>query len=92
MPDIYRNARIVVCGCGPVGSLAALAAAKRGLEVDVYDLRDGQYIQALSNSDFFFFIKNEMTSNSIEANTSVVNNIFLDLLELALFLKTMCTS
>ena len=33
--------RIIVCGAGPVGALAALYAAQRGAKVSVYELRDG---------------------------------------------------
>lgn len=33
--------KIVVVGGGPVGALAALYSAKRGYEVEVYELRDG---------------------------------------------------
>ena len=37
---------MVVVGAGPVGALAALYAAKRGDNVDVYELRDGeQFLQ-----------------------------------------------
>lgn len=35
--------RTVVVGAGPVGALAALYAAKRGDQVDVYELRNGEY-------------------------------------------------
>lgn len=33
--------KVVVVGAGPVGSLAALYAARRGYEVEVYELRRG---------------------------------------------------
>ena len=42
MPDAVGNINLVICGCGPVGTLAALAAAKRGLNVEVYEMRDGE--------------------------------------------------
>lgn len=35
--------KVVVVGAGPVGSLAALYAAQRGYEVEVYELRNGTY-------------------------------------------------
>lgn len=35
--------KIVVVGAGPVGSLAALYAAQRGHEVEVYELRPGKW-------------------------------------------------
>lgn len=34
--------KIVVVGGGPVGALSALYAARRGYEVELYDLRDGE--------------------------------------------------
>ena len=34
--------RCAVVGAGPVGALAALYAARRGYEVDVYELRGGE--------------------------------------------------
>lgn len=34
--------KIAVVGAGPVGSLAALYAANRGYEVEVYELRAGK--------------------------------------------------
>jgi len=36
--------KVVVVGAGPVGSLAALYAASRGDDVEVYELRDGKSI------------------------------------------------
>lgn len=35
--------KVIVVGAGPVGALAALYAAGRGDQVEVYELRDGQY-------------------------------------------------
>lgn len=34
--------KTVVVGAGPVGALAALYAARRGDQVEVYELRDGR--------------------------------------------------
>jgi kynurenine 3-monooxygenase len=34
--------KTVVVGAGPVGALAALYAAQRGHEVEIYELRSGQ--------------------------------------------------
>lgn len=35
------STKVVVVGAGPVGSLAALYAAQRGYEVEIYELRNG---------------------------------------------------
>lgn len=34
--------KVLVVGAGPVGSLAALYAAQRGDDVEIYELRNGQ--------------------------------------------------
>lgn len=39
--------KIIVVGAGPVGSLAALYAAVRGHEVEVYELRPGIFRAAV---------------------------------------------
>ena len=36
------NQKVVIVGAGPVGSLAALYAAARGDEVEMYELRGGK--------------------------------------------------
>lgn len=35
--------KTVVVGAGPVGALAAIYAARRGDEVEIYELRGGEY-------------------------------------------------
>lgn len=35
--------KVVVVGAGPVGSMAALYAASRGDEVELYELREGKF-------------------------------------------------
>lgn len=35
------STKVVVVGAGPVGSLAALYAAQRGYDVEIYELRNG---------------------------------------------------
>jgi 2-polyprenyl-6-methoxyphenol hydroxylase-like FAD-dependent oxidoreductase len=40
---------IVIVGAGPVGSLAALYAAQRGYNVELYELRPGTYRTGLRN-------------------------------------------
>lgn len=44
--------KVVVIGAGPVGALAALYAANRGDEVEVYELRTGKPALALLLSLF----------------------------------------
>jgi hypothetical protein len=52
--------KTVVVGAGPVGALAALYAATRGDEVEVYELRDGMYssLQRVSHPFMFPFTVN----------------------------------
>lgn len=40
--SLLKQQRVVVVGAGPVGALAALYAASRGDDVEVYELRAGQ--------------------------------------------------
>jgi kynurenine 3-monooxygenase len=44
--DMKKGEKVVVVGAGPVGALAALYAAQRGHDVEVYELRNGTF-QAL---------------------------------------------
>ena len=37
-----KSQKLVVIGAGPVGALAALYAAQRGYNVEVYELRSGK--------------------------------------------------
>lgn len=41
MTALPSGQKVVVVGAGPVGALAALYAASRGDEVEVYELRGG---------------------------------------------------
>lgn len=41
MAEVKRQKTVVV-GAGPVGALAALYAARRGDEVEIYELRGGE--------------------------------------------------
>lgn len=42
MTQFGKAPKIVVIGAGPVGALAALYAARRGDQVEVYELRGGK--------------------------------------------------
>jgi len=42
-PNMARPQKTLVIGAGPVGALAALYAASRGDEVEVYELRGGEF-------------------------------------------------
>lgn len=50
--------KIVVVGAGPAGALAALYAAKRDYEVEVYELRDGRFLEEVhaSHSSCFLLV------------------------------------
>lgn len=49
--------KIVVVGAGPVGALAAIYAAHRGFEVEVYELRNGNdIIYFLSSMNIYSFL------------------------------------
>ena len=39
-----RRQKIIVVGAGPVGALAAMYAATRGDEVEIYELRAGKLL------------------------------------------------
>jgi kynurenine 3-monooxygenase len=41
IPDNPKKQKVIVVGAGPVGCLAALYAASRGDDVEVYELRGG---------------------------------------------------
>jgi kynurenine 3-monooxygenase len=41
MAGISNKQKVVIVGAGPVGSLAALYAADRGDDVELYELRAG---------------------------------------------------
>lgn len=41
MADASKKQKVVIVGAGPVGSLAALYAASRGDDVEIYELRGG---------------------------------------------------
>jgi 2-polyprenyl-6-methoxyphenol hydroxylase-like FAD-dependent oxidoreductase len=42
MATDQKPQKVVIVGAGPVGSLAALYAAQRGHDVEIYELRNGQ--------------------------------------------------
>lgn len=42
MTELRRSQKVIIIGAGPVGSLAALYAAARGDEVELYELRAGK--------------------------------------------------
>ena len=45
-----KKQKTIVIGAGPVGSLAALYAARRGDDVEVYELREGEHIHLDASS------------------------------------------
>jgi len=42
MMSVSCKQKVIVVGAGPVGALAALYAARRGYDVEVYELRSGK--------------------------------------------------
>jgi kynurenine 3-monooxygenase len=38
-----KRQKTIIIGAGPVGALAALYAAQRGYEVEIYELRSGTF-------------------------------------------------
>lgn len=44
------STKVVVVGAGPVGSLAALYAAQRGYDVEIYELRNGKTLPETNTS------------------------------------------
>jgi thioredoxin reductase len=65
--------KIIVVGAGPVGSLAALYAANRGYDVEVYELRSGGFV-TLSCVPFFHVEHHEAT-NSLYAPVLVCKDM-----------------
>ena len=53
MVDLAKRQKVIVVGAGPVGSLAALYAAARGDEVELYELRAGML------SDWIYVLRHE---------------------------------
>jgi kynurenine 3-monooxygenase len=43
MSEVNKSQKTIVIGAGPVGALAALYAAQRGHDVEVYELRSGTF-------------------------------------------------
>jgi len=50
-----KKQKIVVVGAGPVGSLAALYAANRGDNVEIYELRSGESFSQYGSSHSRFY-------------------------------------
>lgn len=44
MSAVNKRQKTVVIGAGPVGALAAIYAAQRGDDVEVYELRSGMFL------------------------------------------------
>lgn len=45
--------KVVVVGAGPVGALAALYAARRGDDVEIYELRSGMSKASLFSASLY---------------------------------------
>jgi flavin-dependent dehydrogenase len=57
MSSSKSKMKVVVVGAGPVGSLAAIYAAARGHDVEIYELRGGKRYQVRPFSIFVDFIR-----------------------------------
>ena len=62
-----KGQKVIVVGAGPVGSLAALYAAKRGADVEIYELRSGK--SKLQSAD-----KPENAADSMDSRPSKFRN------------------
>jgi len=51
-----KRQKTVVIGAGPVGALAALYAAQRGDDVEVYELRSGTFFPLSCHFVFVIFV------------------------------------
>lgn len=88
-----HSRKTVVVGAGPVGALAALYAASRGDEVEVYELRDGMY--SISHSFFHEISVHLPYCKFVEIirNLPFTSMSFLSLLELysCVLVETTCS-
>ena len=50
MAEHTNKQKVIVIGAGPIGALAALYAAKRGDNVELYELRGGNKIDFLKST------------------------------------------
>lgn len=70
------KSKIVVVGAGPVGALAAIYAADRGFEVEVYELRNGNdiiYYLSSMNIHAFLILECYVSLRSIRAVKVIVS-------------------
>ena len=49
-----KKQKTIVIGAGPVGTLAALYAAQRGHDVEIYDLRSGTFDKVFRYSSYCY--------------------------------------
>lgn len=49
MADSSKRQKIVIIGAGPVGTLAAIYAAQRDYDVEIYELRSGEKAVLFAN-------------------------------------------
>jgi kynurenine 3-monooxygenase len=63
--------KIVVVGAGPVGSLAALYAAQRGHEVEIYELRPGESMYLFFSHQIQGSLSRDTTTDEPEGDGSM---------------------
>ncbi|KAL9098566.1 MAG: hypothetical protein Q9163_005800 [Psora crenata] len=78
MSQTTTKQRVVVCGAGPVGALAALYAGKRGADVHVYELRDDLRLPSTTPLNFTKSINLALSERGINAMRYVGLHNLLD--------------
>lgn len=87
MREIPRQKTVVV-GAGPVGALAALYAAQRGHEVEIYELRSGMFpTGSVCSWDSAFRFISKFSKDSFHLEVLKIPDLFCLLLFIA-FLAT----
>lgn len=70
-PPMAPKQKIVVVGAGPVGSLAALYAAQRGHEVEIYELRPGESMYLFFSHQIQGSLSRDTTTDEPEGDGSM---------------------
>jgi 2-polyprenyl-6-methoxyphenol hydroxylase-like FAD-dependent oxidoreductase len=71
--------KVVIIGAGPVGALAALYAARRGDDVEVYELRGGESCIMMRQNISCFVIH---ACSNVAVGKDRIRIVFEDILEI----------